>query len=85
MLERKREVVAEHSTYYVCDVHGWDFTGVDEDVCPVCFGESLEHERIMDKLEFYSNQLGTYDTARSKNFKVAIDTAILFIKGKNNG
>jgi hypothetical protein len=51
MLERKREVVAEHSTYYVCDVHGWDFTGVDEDVCPVCFGESLERDRIVQCLD----------------------------------
>jgi hypothetical protein len=45
--DRKREVVAEFSTYYVCDVHGWDYTNVDEDVCPVCLGESSERERIV--------------------------------------
>jgi hypothetical protein len=39
--------VAEFTTYYVCDVHGWDYTNVDEDVCPVCMGESLERERIV--------------------------------------
>ena len=47
MSDRKREVVAEFSTYYVCDVHGWDYTNVDEDVCPVCLGESSERERII--------------------------------------
>ena len=47
MSDRKREVVAEFSTYYVCDVHGWDYTNVDEDVCPVCLGESSERERIV--------------------------------------
>ena len=47
MSDRKREVVAEFSTYYVCDVHGWDYTNVDDDVCPVCLGESSERERII--------------------------------------
>jgi hypothetical protein len=50
MSDRKREVVAEYSTYYVCDVHGWDYTDVDDDVCPVCMGESLERERIVKLL-----------------------------------
>ena len=51
MSDRKREVVAEYSTYYVCDVHGWDYTNVDDDVCPVCLGESLEDDRIIKLLE----------------------------------
>lgn len=51
MGERRREVVGQHHTYYVCDVHGWDFTDVDEDVCPVCQGESLERERILKWIE----------------------------------
>ena len=51
MSDRNREVVSEFSTYYVCDVHGWDFTNVDEDVCPVCLGESLERERIIKLFE----------------------------------
>lgn len=51
MSDRKREVVAEYSTYYVCDVHGWDYTDVDDDVCPVCMGESLEDDRIVKLLE----------------------------------
>jgi hypothetical protein len=51
MSDRKREVVAEYSTYYVCDVHGWDYTNVDDDVCPVCMGESLEDDRIIKLLE----------------------------------
>lgn len=49
--ERMREVVTEYSTYYVCDVHGWDFTNVDDDVCPVCHGERLAEERIIKLLE----------------------------------
>lgn len=51
MSDRKREVVAEFTTYYVCDEHGWDYTNVDDDVCPVCMGESLERERIVKLLE----------------------------------
>ena len=51
MSDRKREVVAEYSTYYVCDVRGWDYTNVDDDVCPVCLGESLEDDRIIKLLE----------------------------------
>jgi len=50
MSNRLREVVGKHSTWYVCDLHGWDFTNEDKDVCPVCLGESLERERIIKKL-----------------------------------
>ena len=46
----------------------------------VNIAKAEERKRIMDKLEFYSNQLGTYNTGNSKEFKTAIDTAILFIK-----
>jgi hypothetical protein len=78
MLERKREVVAEHSTYYVCDVHGWDFTGVDEDVCPVCFGESLERERIINLLENPKCKPNDHDYINGCNCDV-----IAIIKGEN--
>jgi hypothetical protein len=49
--DRKREVVGKHSTWYVCDVHGWDFTNEDKDTCPVCLGESQERERIISLIE----------------------------------
>lgn len=89
MLERKREVVAEHSTYYVCDVHGWDFTGVDEDVCPVCFGESLERDRIFSALETLKEAMWAVDTGyqySSGNMSIRIKTlelAMSVIKGEN--
>jgi hypothetical protein len=51
MIDRMREVVGKHSTYYVCDEHGWDFTNVDKDVCPVCYGESLAEARIIKLLQ----------------------------------
>jgi hypothetical protein len=53
MADRLREVVGKHSTYYVCDEHGWDFTNVDKDVCPVCYGESLAEERIIKLLDIW--------------------------------
>jgi hypothetical protein len=51
MTERRREVVTEYHTYYVCDVHGWDYTDIDDDVCPVCLGELNERERILKWVE----------------------------------
>ena len=50
MSGRLRKVVGEYSTWYVCDVHGWDFTNEDKDVCPVCYGERVERERIVEWL-----------------------------------
>jgi len=52
MSDRKREVETHSFIYFVCDVHGWDYTEIDgEDVCPVCFGESLAETRIVKSLE----------------------------------
>ncbi|CAB4123762.1 hypothetical protein UFOVP46_89 [uncultured Caudovirales phage] len=51
MVERIREVVGEHSTWHVCDEHGWDFTNEGEDTCPVCKGEALAEARIVNLLE----------------------------------
>ena len=78
MSDRKREVVAEHSTYYVCDVHGWDFTDVDDDVCPVCMGESMERERIIELLEaqLAEQKIGIF-------YADAIRASILIIKGED--
>lgn len=77
MSDRKREVMAEYSTYYVCDVHGWDFTDVDDDVCPVCMGESLERERIIELLEarLAEQKVGIF-------YADAIRASILIIKGE---
>jgi hypothetical protein len=61
MAERMREVVGKHSTWYVCDEHGWDFTNVDEDVCPVCYGESLAEQRIIKLLEDIISKYGLSD------------------------
>ena len=78
MSDRRREVVAEYSTYYVCDVHGWDFTDVDDDVCPVCMGESLERERIIELLEtqLAEQKIGIF-------YADAIRASILIIKGED--
>jgi len=52
MSDRKREVATDSFIYFVCDVHGWDYTEIDgEDVCPVCYGESLAEARIIKLLE----------------------------------
>ena len=51
MAERMREVVGKHSTWYQCDEHGWDFTNVEEDVCPVCKGESLKVAQLLKALD----------------------------------
>jgi hypothetical protein len=79
MTERKREVVAEFTTYYVCDEHGWDYTNVDDDVCPVCMGESLERDRIIKLLEVQlaEQKVGMF-------YADAIRTSILIIKGESN-
>jgi hypothetical protein len=78
-----REVIAKHSTYYVCDKHGWDFTNVDGDVCPVCLGESLESERIIkwieenrSGIEFEPGEVIYRDHFNSQSL-------IAFIKGEN--
>jgi hypothetical protein len=82
--DRKRKVVATHSTYYVCDVHGWDFTNVDDDVCPVCLGETAERERIVKLLQ-------SLLTKEQKSYKQrtwivqGLPVAIAAIKGENNG
>jgi hypothetical protein len=73
--------VAEFSTYYVCDVHGWDFTNVDEDVCPVCLGESLERERIIKLLKVNLDDDIKTDSMFHQN--AGIQIAIALIKGEN--
>lgn len=83
MTERKRQVVGEHSTWYVCDVHGWDFTGVDEDVCPVCYGESLERKRIVSWVE--ENRSGMELEPGEILYRDHFDSEslIAFIEGEN--
>ncbi len=77
MTNRKREVAAEYSTYYVCDVHGWDFTNVDDDVCPVCHGERLAEERAIKLLEELFNKAENAETRRLLTMGIAL------IKGEN--
>lgn len=55
MTDRLRQVVGEYSTWYVCDVHDWDFTNADGDVCPVCLGETTVKERAIALLDLEMN------------------------------
>ena len=84
MSNRKREVVAEFTTYYVCDVHGWDYTNVDGDVCPVCLGESVERERIVKWVEENRSgmELEPGEILYRDHFNS--ESLIEFIKGENN-
>lgn len=84
MTKRAREVVAAHSTYYVCDVHGWDFTNVDDDVCPVCLGETTERERVIKLLESRTNDSGSVLDETGNSIADLSDLTIL-IKGEHNG
>ena len=85
---RKREVVAKHSTYYVCDVHGWDFTDVDGDVCPVCYGESLKQEQILALLKENRDKMANFKTDYAPsigNMAIRVevlDVMIKFIKAQ---
>ena len=79
MSNRLREEVGKYSTWYVCDEHGWDFTNVNKDVCPVCYGESLAEERIIEMLENdYGIGLDFDISSRDKIY----DYFIELIKGK---
>lgn len=82
--KRRRKVVGKFSTYYVCDVHGWDFTNVDEDVCPVCLGESMQRERILKFIAKLQHKGMTHSEACVSGHVFA-DRLIALIKGKNNG
>ena len=83
MTERRREVIGQYHTYYVCDVHGWDFTGVDKDACPVCLGESTERERILEWIE--GNRSGMELEPGEILYRDHFDSELLiaFIKGEN--
>lgn len=83
MSDRRREVVAEYSTYYVCDVHGWDYTDIDDDVCPVCMGESLMCDRIVKVLEDRLQEVTLPDGALFIESTV-IKQIIKLIKEKTN-
>jgi len=83
MSDRKREVVAEFTTYYVCDVHGWDYTNVDGDVCPVCLGESSERERIIKLLQ--KELIAEQKSYKQRTWIIqGLPVAIALIKGKTN-
>ena len=82
MSDGKREVVAEYSTYYVCDVHGWDFTDEEGDVCPVCYGEHLAEQRIIKLLEELDRHGTTHSEFCAARHAYA-SKAIERIKGEN--
>lgn len=53
MSNRKREVIGAHSTWFICDEHDWEFIEAEtpeEDYCPVCKGEAVAEERILNSL-----------------------------------
>jgi hypothetical protein len=64
-------------------VHGWDFTGVDKDACPVCLGESTERERILEWIE--GNRSGMELEPGEILYRDHFDSELLiaFIKGEN--
>ena len=51
---RRRHVISDSgkSSWFICDVHGWTYEESEElDNCPVCYGESLEKDRILQILK----------------------------------
>lgn len=83
MSSRMREVVGEYSTWYVCDVHGWDFTNEDEDVCPVCLGESLERDRFIKWIEANRTAIELEPGNFLYRDHFSSESLIAFIKGEN--
>ncbi|CAB4124021.1 hypothetical protein UFOVP45_102 [uncultured Caudovirales phage] len=82
MAGRMREVVGAHSTWYVCDEHGWDFTNEDGDTCPVCKGEALAEARIIKLLD--SDEAWQAIDADSVSQKhETVNGLIALIKGEN--
>ncbi len=77
-----REVVGKYSTYYVCDKHGWDFTNVDGDVCPVCLGESLESARIINWIEENRSSIELEPGEYIYRDHFRSESLIAFIKGE---
>ncbi len=72
-----------------CEKHDWDWDISDPTGCPVCYGESLESERILAELEALTSRLAAMETGygpKSGNMAIRIKTleyAITLIKGEN--
>jgi len=55
-----------------CDVHDWSWDPIDDYGCPVCYGMSIERERILDLLEdWVTDDYGDFNKV------------LAFIKGEN--
>ena len=66
-----------------CDAHDWSWDPTDDYGCPVCYGISLEQERITALLEgMVGNMDGNYSSP--KEVYGAVLDAIALIKGENN-
>jgi hypothetical protein len=61
-----------------CEKHDWDWDISDPTGCPVCYGVSLERERIIKLLE---NQLAEQKVGMF--YADAIRASILIIEGEN--
>ena len=67
MSERRRFVHGKNFSYFVCDVHGWDFGEDDDgDVCPKCQSEVETCGRIMSILQEFTDPLGFIDVPTSE-------------------
>ena len=67
MRETRRFVYGKNFSYFVCDVHGWDFGEDDDnDVCPKCQSETLTRDKIMSILEEFTDPSGVIDVQLSE-------------------
>jgi hypothetical protein len=57
-IDRRRPVVGKSFTYFVCDVHNWDFGEDDpDDVCPVCLGEENMRRQVVVMIRALNNHM----------------------------
>ena len=56
-IDRKRRVENYGVPFFVCDVHGWDFTDEGGDVCPVCQGEENMRRQVVVMIRQLNNHM----------------------------
>lgn len=66
-----------------CEKHDWDWDISDPTGCPVCYGESLERERVVKLLEGRTNGSGSV-LDETGNSIADLSDLIALIKGDNS-